>query len=142
MDQEVAALRKDLAALTKRVAQNEEIREAKYLTYLMKAMSNNVKITGMKYKVREAQKKDHASQQAFQKICLKALVDNQVIDSDLVIHGGGPHKGKPMRVVRAAHPLHNSDNAAVVVAFLETWIVDLIKVVVVVAAIFLNIARV
>jgi hypothetical protein len=89
----------------------------------MKAYDNNVKVLGMKFKIVNANKRDDAGLTAWRKHVLQSvLVDTKIVQANKVFHQGGNNKAKEIcGILHDAHPLHQKDNAVVVVAFLESW---------------------
>jgi hypothetical protein len=94
----------------------------------IKSYENNIKIIGLKYDIKEAQKRDDDGRTAWRKIILDFLVTAKIVTAGKVFHQSGSNKGKELRgILRDAHPLRQQDNAAIVVAFTESWLANQIK---------------
>jgi hypothetical protein len=94
----------------------------------IKSYENNIKIIGMKYEIKEAQRRDDDGRTAWRKKILDFLVTAKILAASKVFHQNGANKGKELRsILRNAHPLRQQDNAAIVVAFTESWLANQIK---------------
>jgi hypothetical protein len=129
-----------LTGLTKRVGDLEkgrkddmvrimELEKEDLINKEMKMYENNIKVVGYKFLIKDAQKRDDAGQEKWRRTVLqKVLIDTKVVEADKLFHiAAGPLKGKEIRgVVRDVHPLSQKSNAAVVIAFCESWFAHLI----------------
>jgi hypothetical protein len=94
----------------------------------IKSYENNVKIIGMKFDIKDAQRKDDEGRTAWRKKILDFFVNSKIVTAAKVFHQSGSNKGKELRgILRDAYPLQQQDNAAVVVAFTESWFANQIK---------------
>jgi hypothetical protein len=94
----------------------------------IKSYENNIKIIGMKFEIRDAQKRDDDGRTAWRKKILVFLVTSKIVAASKVFHQFGANKGKELRgILRDAHPLRQHDNVAIVVAFTESWFANQIK---------------
>jgi hypothetical protein len=94
----------------------------------IKSYENNIQIIGMKFDIKEAQKRDDDGRTAWRKQILDFLVTSKIVSASKVFHQSGANKGKELRgILRDAHPLRQQDNAAIVVAFTENWFANQIK---------------
>jgi hypothetical protein len=94
----------------------------------IKSYENNIKIIGMKFEIKDAQKRDDDGRTAWRKKILDFLVTSKITSASKVFHQSGANKGKELRgILRDAHPLRQQDNAAIVVAFTESWFANQIK---------------
>jgi hypothetical protein len=78
---------------------------------------------GLKYNIKDAQKRDEAGRAKWRTMILqKTLVNTKLVKPEKVFHQSKELKGKEIRgVLCDANPLRPSNNAAVVVAFVESW---------------------
>jgi hypothetical protein len=95
----------------------------------MEACDHNIKVLGLKYKISMANKRNGAGRTAWRMFVLQSvLVDTKIVKASKVIHQLGPNKGKEIRgILHDAYPLHENDNALIVVAFLETSLSKQVK---------------
>ena len=94
----------------------------------MKSYEDNFRIVGLKYEIRDAQKEDDESKDAFINRVLNIFVKAGHLPADKVFHQEGSERGKLRAgVLRNLHPLQQRDNAAVVVAFLQSWMTSRIR---------------
>jgi hypothetical protein len=94
----------------------------------IKSYENNVKIIGMKFDIKDVQRKDDEGRTAWRKKILDFFVNSKIVTAAKVFQQSGANKGKELRgILRDGHPLRRQDNAAVVVAFTESWFANQIK---------------
>lgn len=96
----------------------------------VKAYENNIKVVGLKYNIESARKRDEAGRAKWRTMILqKILVDTKLVKPEKVFYQAPKElKGKEIRgILRDAHPLRQENNAAIVVAFCESWFASSIK---------------
>jgi hypothetical protein len=106
-----------------------EVEKEDLLNKEMKSYENNIKVVGLEFLNRDAAKRNDAGCTLWRKTVLqKVLVDTCLVKADKVFHHAGPNKGKEIRgILHDAHPLHQKNNAPVVIAFVESWFANQIK---------------
>ena len=130
--QELKNVKDELKALKSEVKENRVSDMGKvfdqFINRDMKSYEDNFRIIGLKYDIKDAQKDGEEFQDAFINRILNVFVTSKVIQSDRLFHQEGKERGRLRSgVLRNLHPLSQRNNAAVVVAFTQSWMTSRIR---------------
>ena len=93
-----------------------------FLNRDMKSYEDNFRLVGLKYDIRDAQKDGNEFKDAFINKILNIFVNAKVLRAGDLFHQEGTEKGKLRAgVLPNLHPLSQRNNAAIVVAFVQSW---------------------
>ena len=94
----------------------------------IKAYENNIKITGLIHDIKESKGLNDAAKRKWRSSILKrALVDTNVVAESEIFEKTTTGEVLIRGIVRDVHPLRQRNNAAIVVAFTESWFANMVK---------------
>ena len=129
---EVEEIRKSLKSLTEEVKENRIKDLARtfdqFINRDMKSYEDNFRITGLKYDIKDAQKDGDECKDAFINRILNLFVTAKIIPANRLFYQEGKDKGNFIAgVLRNLHPLGQRSNAAIVVAFTQSWMTGRVR---------------
>ena len=118
VDQKIAEAKIDIITIEKRA----------WLDNQCKAYENNIKVTGVHHKASNYYGKNATARREWRsEMVQRILVDTNIMAEDVLFAKNAQGKKELRRIVRDAHPLGNRDNAAIVIAFTESWLANDVK---------------
>ena len=130
--QDLKNVKDDLKAFKTEVKENRVSDMGKIFDQLinrdMKSYEDNFRIVGLKYDIKDAQKDGDEYKDVFINRILNVFVTSKAIQADRLFHQEGKERGRLRSgVLRNLHPLSQRNNAAVVVAFVQSWMTGRIR---------------
>ena len=99
-----------------------------FLNRDMKSYEDNFRLVGVKYDIKDAQKDGDEFKDAFMNKILNIFVNAKILRAGDLFHQEGKDKGKLRAgVLRNLHPLSQRNNAAIVVALVQSWMTARIR---------------